>query len=100
MYVIVWEFIARKDCKEQFESAYGEKGDWVAFFKKGDGYLHTNLLHDTGTARRYLTIDHWTSASAYETFRDRHRQEYEDLDKRFANFTESEKFIGRFTIEE
>lgn len=100
MYVIIWEFIAKKRCKEKFEPAYGPEGEWVKLFRHGKGFISTQLLRDTSSKHRYLTIDQWKSESAYTTFRHRYSREYQQLDERFSTLTEYEALIGTFTIQE
>jgi heme-degrading monooxygenase HmoA len=61
---------------EAFEAAYGPEGDWSQFFRKGEGYIGTELLHDLEEADRYLIIDRWESADAYNAFLAAHNDEY------------------------
>lgn len=96
MYVIVWEFFVAEKAPAQFESHYGPQGTWAEFFRRGDGYLGTELLSDIGVAGRYVTVDRWTTKDAYEAFRDRHQEEYEALDRRFQALTEREEQLGSF----
>ena len=98
MYLIVWEFIAKAGHEEKFAKAYGPTGNWVEFFRNGEGYVRTDFLHDTGVTRRYLTIDYWKSKSAYADFRSQHSRQYEKLDERCSALTESEALIGTFTV--
>jgi heme-degrading monooxygenase HmoA len=59
-----------------FEQTYGADGDWAQFFRKGAGYIGTELLHDVEIPTRYLVIDRWESAEAYNAFAAEHRDEY------------------------
>ena len=59
-----------------FEQAYGPEGEWVAFFRGGVGYVGTELLRDLETPGRYLVVDRWDSADAYNAFATEHRDEY------------------------
>ena len=61
---------------EAFERAYGADGDWAQFFRQGAGYIGTELLHDVEIPTRYLVIDRWESAEAYNTFAAEQRDEY------------------------
>ena len=61
---------------EGFEGAYGPDGDWAQFFRQGAGYIGTELLHDVDEADRYLVIDRWESAEAYNAFIAEHQAEY------------------------
>ena len=61
---------------EAFEHAYGPDGDWASFFRQGRGYIGTELLRDVETPGRYLVVDRWDTAEAYNTFAAEHREEY------------------------
>jgi heme-degrading monooxygenase HmoA len=60
----------------EFERVYGTDGEWAAFFRQGRGYIGTELLRDVEAANRYLVIDRWESADAYNAFVAGHREEY------------------------
>jgi heme-degrading monooxygenase HmoA len=59
-----------------FESAYGAEGEWAQFFRRGAGYIGTELLRDVEHPSRYLVIDRWETAEAYNAFATAHRDEY------------------------
>lgn len=59
-----------------FEAAYGPEGDWARFFRGGRGYVGTELLRDVETPGRYLVVDRWDSAEAYNAFAKEHRDEW------------------------
>ena len=61
---------------EAFEQAYGNEGEWAQFFGQGNGYIGTELLRDVELPGRYLVIDRWESAEAYNAFATEHREEY------------------------
>ena len=61
---------------EAFERAYGPEGEWAHFFRLGRGYIGTELLRDVETPGRYLVVDRWQTADAYNTFAAEHREEY------------------------
>jgi heme-degrading monooxygenase HmoA len=60
----------------EFERVYGTDGEWAAFFDGARGYIGTELLRDVEAATRYLVIDRWESADAYNAFVSEHRDEY------------------------
>ena len=60
----------------EFERVYGMDGDWAEFFREGRGYIGTELLRDAETTGRYLVIDRWESADAYNAFVAERREEY------------------------
>lgn len=96
MFLVIWEFIVREGREAEFEQAYGPAGEWSELFKRGDGYLGTELYRDEKTPRRYITMDRWTSSGAYEKFRQDQRSAYEALDARGSLLTETEIFLGAF----
>ncbi len=59
-----------------FERVYSPDGDWAQFFAGAAGYIGTELLRDVETPGRYLVIDRWDSADAYNAFASAHREEY------------------------
>jgi heme-degrading monooxygenase HmoA len=61
---------------ETFERVYGADGEWARFFRQGAGYVGTELLRDVELPGRYLVIDRWESADAYNAFAAEHRDEY------------------------
>ncbi|HEV2592118.1 MAG TPA: antibiotic biosynthesis monooxygenase family protein [Gaiellaceae bacterium] len=61
---------------ESFEQAYGPDGDWAQFFKDARGYIGTELLRDLETPGRYVVIDRWESADAYNAFLEANQAEY------------------------
>jgi heme-degrading monooxygenase HmoA len=81
---------------EEFERAYGVEGDWAEFFKQGQGYVGTELLRDVEAPGRYLVVDRWESAEAYNAFASEHRDEYMRRvdDTRF--YYEQELRLGTF----
>jgi heme-degrading monooxygenase HmoA len=61
---------------EAFERVYGPEGEWAQFFRQGSGYIGTELLRDVEEPDRYLVIDRWESAEAYNAFLGTHDAEY------------------------
>ena len=60
----------------EFERSYKTDGEWATFFEGARGYIGTELLHDIEAPSRYLLIDRWESADAYNAFVAEHREEY------------------------
>lgn len=98
MFVIIWEYRVRPAHESAFEQVYGPNGEWVRLFQRGEGYLRTELLRDADVARRYVTIDRWASAAAYEAFRRQWQSDYEALDARCEPLTEHEARLGAFNL--
>ena len=61
---------------ERFQSVYGPEGEWSTFFAQARGYIGTELLRDVEQPGRYLVVDRWASADAYNAFATEHREEY------------------------
>jgi|SRR5215211_6747455 len=96
MYVIFWRFRPLVDRESEFERAYGPSGEWAQLFRRGEGYLGTELLQHSDDPREYLTLDRWVSRAAYETFRVHFSSEYRWLDDRLEGLTEEETPHGTF----
>lgn len=96
LYVILWEFHVRSGMEGQFEEVYGPEGNWAAFFRKGEGYLRTELFRDAEHKHRYVIMDVWVSEAAFESFREKWLAEYKALDKTFEGLTEREHRLGAF----
>ena len=60
----------------EFERVYGPDGEWAEFFRQGRGFIGTELLRDVEASGRYLVVDRWESADAYNAFIAERRQEY------------------------
>ena len=74
MLVLVFSYEARDPT--EFERVYGTEGEWAAFFRVGTGYVGTELLRDREQPGRYLVLDRWESAEAYNAFVEANREEY------------------------
>jgi len=93
-HVRVWEFHVRQGCEADFEAAYGPQGAWARLFAAAGGYLGTELLRDEKVPRRYLTLDRWVSAEAFDRFREASRAEYAALDAQCERWPEAETAVG------
>jgi heme-degrading monooxygenase HmoA len=60
----------------EFERVYGPEGEWAGFFRQGRGFVGTELLRDVEAPGRFLVIDRWESADAYNAFVAEHREDY------------------------
>jgi len=94
-FAYIWEYSVRPECVAEFEAAYGPDGDWVQLFKRAEGYRRTELHRDRHDSVRYLTIDYWDSAQAWEEFRQNLAAEFDALDARCEAYTTSEHELGR-----
>jgi heme-degrading monooxygenase HmoA len=96
VFVYIWEYLVKEEKKSEFEKIYGPEGQWVQLFKKGIGYLGTELHQDTLNPLRYVTIDYWISQKARNNFREQFAEQIEKLDKQCESMTEKEIFLGDF----
>lgn len=92
--IIVWSFEVAAEQREAFEIAYGPGGAWAQLFARSPDFICTELLRDGDGA--YLTLDHWTDASAFEAFKATHRSAYQELDDACEALTVKETRIGVF----
>jgi heme-degrading monooxygenase HmoA len=60
----------------EFERVYGPEGDGASFFGGARGYIGTELLRDVESPGRYIVVDRWETADAYNAFANEHREEY------------------------
>ena len=74
MIAIVFRYDVREP--EAFEGVYGPNGEWARFFRQGAGYIGTELLRDVEEFDRYVVIDRWESADAYNMFLTEHQEEH------------------------
>ncbi len=95
-YAYIWEYAVRPERVTEFEDAYGPNGAWVELFRRAKGYVRTEFHRDRNDPNRYLTIDYWDSAEAWEAFRNDMASEFEAIDARCEGFTLEEREIGRF----
>ena len=93
MFIVIWDYIVAESQEAEFERVYGPEGEWTQLFKQGKGYLGTELLRAMDHPRHYLTIDHWDSSSAFDSFQENYHVEYEAIDARCENLTEREARI-------
>jgi heme-degrading monooxygenase HmoA len=96
-FVIVWEFRIRTVKRRAFERAYGPNGEWATLFRKGKGFLGTELIRDVHDADRYLTLDFWKSRKDYERFKRENREMYQLIDQRCELLTTRESELGQFS---
>jgi len=96
MFVIIWEYQVKEDRVAEFQTAYATDGLWAKLFEKAEGYLGTELFHDSQRAGRFVTLDRWSSAQAYEEFKFRWKAEYHALDEECAHLTDGESLLGIF----
>lgn len=94
----VWEFQVAPPAEAEFRRHYGPGGSWARLFRRSPGYIETLLLHDAAVPQRYVTVDLWESAPAFEAFRERFADEYAALDARCEQLTTREVDLGSFVV--
>jgi heme-degrading monooxygenase HmoA len=97
MFVVVWQFEIAEEKIAAFEAAYGAEGSWAQLFRNSPDYKGTELLHDAYDSGKFLTIDRWSSESAFRAFRKQHDADYETLDRACDELTTRETRIGAYT---
>ena|SRR5687767_8592492 len=95
MFVRVFEYTATPGRAEEFEDAYGARGDWVRLFSTADGYIGSTL--ERARNDRYRTQDHWRSAGDFTTFLAHHQAAYDAIDRAYADLKLTEEHCGHFT---
>ena len=95
---IYWEFHAKPDKVTEFESRYGNHGDWAALFRRAVGFKSTILARDGKFPTRYLVTDIWDNAASFATFKKDFREAYEELDRISSQLTLEEKHLGDFEV--
>jgi heme-degrading monooxygenase HmoA len=98
MLVILWEYVARKDRLDEFESFYRPDGPWTELFREAPGFVSTTLWRDVSRPRRFVVADRWTSNLLYEDFKRTHSRAYAELSERGRHLIEREVEIGRFDL--
>lgn len=98
IFACIWQYEVKPDCVNQFEQVYCENGNWTKLFSKSEGYIRTELLRDSEIYNRYITIDYWDSEDSFNSFRVNYKTEYEILDKKCHDYTDSEIKIGNFFL--
>lgn len=93
VYIRVWEYHVPTDSMPAFLDAYGAAGDWAQLFRRGTGYLGTQLYRDTDTADHFITVDRWTDESAWRNFLDAWADEYSTLDAALAGLGAIERAL-------
>ncbi|MEO8448324.1 MAG: hypothetical protein ABI647_00955 [Gemmatimonadota bacterium] len=91
MHEIFWEFLPKRGRTAEFVAAYGAEGPWAALFRRGSGYLGTELQPVVERPGWYRTVDRWTSEQDYLMFRERFAAEYVELDRACEPLTAEER---------
>lgn len=96
LYTYMWEYHVLADRVGEFEALYGPGGKWSELFHQSTGYIKTELHRDRSQPNRFITVDYWTSYSAWLDWRARFAAGFDDLDRRGEDLTAVERELGRF----
>jgi heme-degrading monooxygenase HmoA len=94
MYAVVWDYEVKSEAIEAFIEAYGAGGAWARLFRRGEGYMGTELFRSAEAPGRFLTIDRWRSREVFTEFMARFRELYAALDAKCGGWTISEHRVG------
>jgi heme-degrading monooxygenase HmoA len=98
-YNILWEFWIKPGRKAQFEKHYGSDGSWAQLFRRGKGYIRSNLFLDVSNPLRYLTVDVWNSQEQFENFESEYGKEYKAIDNICEELTTKEVRLSAWDSE-
>ena len=96
MLVVVWEYRARPERVQEFESFYRPDGPWSELFRECPAFISITLMKDLRDPLRFLVADRWTSEMVYEEFKRGIAGRYHELSDRGRRLYERETEIGRF----
>lgn len=94
MFVRVWEYDVAEGREAEFDRVYSSDGAWAQLFARSEGFLGTELFRSRGEARRYLTVDRFTTQDAFRRFMDQHEASYAELDRQCEALTVSEREVA------
>ncbi|MGQ0532918.1 MAG: antibiotic biosynthesis monooxygenase family protein [Caulobacteraceae bacterium] len=92
-HAIFWTYEVAPEHEAAFIDAYNAHGAWAQLFARAPGFIGVELYRDGG---RFLTIDRWQSAAAFEAFQAAFAAEYRALDTKCEALTQSETRLGAF----
>jgi heme-degrading monooxygenase HmoA len=95
----IWEYEVKNEFRAEFIEAYSSNGLWVSLFEQCKGYIKTELKQDVEHPKRFLTIDHWQSQSAFSAMKQTISDEYDKLNLQCEVYTLSENHMGIFSNE-
>lgn len=93
-HVRLWRYEVTAGQREEFIRHYASDGTWAKLFETSEGFVGTLLWQDEKDASVFYTADHWTSAAAFDAFKQDAKARYEKLDQAFEALTAAECFLG------
>jgi heme-degrading monooxygenase HmoA len=100
VYLRIWKYDVDASRAADFEDAYGPDGAWAQLFSGCDGFLGTELFARVDEPGRYLTVDRFTSAAAWQNFLAELGEAYAELDRRTEGITLDERELASVTLED
>jgi heme-degrading monooxygenase HmoA len=94
-FVVAWLYRPRPERRAEFERVYGPDGAWAALFRRGEGYLGTELF---GDGESYLVLDRWGSRDAHDRFGRAFEAEYAALSAESERLYIEETRLGAFGL--
>jgi heme-degrading monooxygenase HmoA len=98
MFVRIWQFRARADKTTEFRECYAPGGAWAVLFRRGGGYLGTELFASTTDAATFITVDRWESTEAWQAFLRAWSEDYSALNEMCGELTVAEVELGAFRV--
>ena len=96
MLVVVWEYLAKPERVEEFESFYRPDGPWAELFRQSPAFVSTTLMKDLRGPVRFMVADRWTSETVYEEFKRERATTWQALSERGQRLYDREIEVGRF----
>jgi quinol monooxygenase YgiN len=96
MLVVVWEYRAKPERADEFESFYRPDGPWGELFRDSPAFVSTTLMKDLRDPLRFMVADRWTSETVYEEFKRERTAAWQALSERGRRLYARETEVGRF----
>ncbi|HEX6151596.1 antibiotic biosynthesis monooxygenase family protein [Nocardioides sp.] len=94
MWIRVWEYDVRPSARAAFEQAYGPEGAWAQLFSTSEGFRGTELFVSSTRPDRYLTVDRFVDARAWDEFLAANGEAYQRLDAETEHLTAGERELA------
>lgn len=88
----IWKFYVKEGCEDKFVRM--NTVDWPDLFGRSPEYRGTRILRSDDRTNVYLTIDSWTSRSAFDAFVGEYRSNFDSLCSLHRELYETEEHIG------
>ncbi len=96
MLVVVWEYAAKPERVEEFESFYRPDGPWGELFRESPAFISTTLMKDLRSPLRFMAADRWTSETVYAEFKRERATRWRELSEKGRRLYDRETEVGRF----